>query len=747
MKLNKLIIIIFFALTFNMNAEDKMIHGNVYGTDESGEKIPLIGVRVQWLGSDEGGLSNSNGHFMFDKVEGKKHLVFQYVGYKTDTLHLVDLNKFINHTMTSMITDEVIVERQKPNKIYDSSIEAKETITRQALSHIACCNLSEAFESDPSVSLQYSDPVSGAKRIRLMGLDGKYSQVMVEKMPFLRGLNIPYGLSFIPGPWIESISISKGTADVTNGFENMTGQINVELKKPFIESSLVNAFVDIGGRTEVNATENFNVKQNINSVVMLHASVIPNYSDLNNDNFSDRPKTQSFNFMNKYQFENTAGDRVGQIGVRALYDNRESQLNNVVLDNIVPFSFNIDNSRAELFFKNGYNFGTSNLGMTGSVVYQNNNSMNNFSRYNNEFNLSHYNANFNINYIDGLGTSPTESETVLNYGFSFLYDNFTNQFIDSSNFSSSPKLEYITPGVFANFKYTKLENIDLSFGVRADYNKLNDVFFTPRALLKITPTDKIDIRINAGKGFRYNNAFSENIYLFFYDIDETYLANVMNFQQNKMEEAWNYGITANWNFKMFEKTITINGEYYKTDFINRVIVDQYRYTADYLPQIYESDKTSFSESFGFDVDIPFTDDIAFTSSVRYDNTFFTNQKNELIREPLTSVFKSMTNLYITLPWELSLRTTGSYYGWGKRTLPEGSGYKNFDPFWLFSAQLNKKFESLDLEIYIGSENITSYSILEANTDLQAIGANYIGTDLWGPLMGRNIYFGINWTGF
>ena len=328
-----------------------------------------------------------------------------------------------------------------------------------------------------------------------------------------------------------------------------------------------------------------------------------------------------------------------------------------------------------------------------------------------------------------------------------MYDNFTNV-LNSSSFTSKPGLEYVTPGMYANLNVSSMEALEFSVGIRADYNKLNKVFFTPRALVRFKPNENIDIRVNAGKGYRYNNAFAENVYLFFYDLQETYLSQLMSFSQKKMEEAWNYGVNGNFTFHAFEKLVTLNASYYKTDFINRVIVDQYRYGANYLPQIYESDKTSFSESFGVDLDIPFTENIEFSTAVRYDNTFFTNINDKLIREPLASVFKSLTSVYLTLPWNLSLRTTANYHGWGNRTLKNSDGdFKKFNPFWLFSAQLNKKFESLHLEVYIGSENLTSYSILEDDPDLQTIGANYIGTDLWGPLMGRNFYLGINWTGF
>jgi outer membrane receptor for ferrienterochelin and colicins len=65
----------------------------------------------------------------------------------------------------------------------------------------------------------------------LLGLAGTYTQILTEKRPNVRGIASKFGLSHIPGPWMESIQISKGVASVQTGYEAMTGQINVEYKK------------------------------------------------------------------------------------------------------------------------------------------------------------------------------------------------------------------------------------------------------------------------------------------------------------------------------------------------------------------------------------------------------------------------------------------------------------------------------------------------------------------------------------
>ena len=104
-----------------------------------------------------------------------------------------------------------------------------EVISSAGLCKMACCNLAESFENSASVTVGYSDAVTGARQIRLLGLSGTYTQMLDENRPVMRGLSAPFGLSYVPGQWLESIQIAKGAASVINGVESMTGQINHEL--------------------------------------------------------------------------------------------------------------------------------------------------------------------------------------------------------------------------------------------------------------------------------------------------------------------------------------------------------------------------------------------------------------------------------------------------------------------------------------------------------------------------------------
>src|SRR5690606_38131147 len=129
---------------------------------------------------------------------------------------------------------EVVVEARIQATEVDMFSTAKVFhISTEELMKAACCNLSESFETTPSVDIGFTDAISGYKQIQMLGLTGAHTLITRENIPDVRGLAAITGLTFTPGTWVESIQLSKGTGSVVNGFEGTAGQINVEWLKPF----------------------------------------------------------------------------------------------------------------------------------------------------------------------------------------------------------------------------------------------------------------------------------------------------------------------------------------------------------------------------------------------------------------------------------------------------------------------------------------------------------------------------------
>ena len=284
-----------FFFTLSVVAEVK---GRV--TDKKGEPIP--GANIHWLNTAIGSVSDNLGEFKIQELTGNSRLVITNIAYSPDTVDVVNAHEYLNVTLIDQIQlSEATVVAKTPGTFKSHiSVLQTEKINAAELAKAACCNLSESFETNPSVDVSYSDAATGAKQIKLLGLSGTYVQMLTENIPNLRGISSAYGLGYIPGPWMESIQVSKGTASVINGYEAITGQINVEYKKPISnEIASANMFLSDAGRIEANLTASAKLSDHLSTSILLHGSNELVALDQNGDNFMDMPMIKQYNLAYK----------------------------------------------------------------------------------------------------------------------------------------------------------------------------------------------------------------------------------------------------------------------------------------------------------------------------------------------------------------------------------------------------------------------------------------------------------------
>jgi len=230
-----------------------VVTGTVYGDNQDN---PLPGASVYWLDSQSGTVTDIDGYFKLEKLAITDQLIVSYVGFKTDTLTVRD-TKRIHHILKSDDSenlDEVVVsQRKKSSQLSFLSTQNIMNVSSDELLKAACCNLSESFETNPAIDVNFDNAITGVKQVQMMGLPSPYLLFTEENIPFIRGASQVYGLSFTPGTWVESLQITKGAGSVVNGYESMTGQINAELKKPMTSEMLfLNLFRSFEGRNEIN---------------------------------------------------------------------------------------------------------------------------------------------------------------------------------------------------------------------------------------------------------------------------------------------------------------------------------------------------------------------------------------------------------------------------------------------------------------------------------------------------------------
>lgn len=694
------------------------------------QNLPLPGAEINWLGSNNGTVTDTDGHFSLNREnDHNSKIVVSFVGYEDDTI-TVNQSYLKIKLSEAVQLDEVNVSAQKLVNVLNSRLEVVQTqkMNSGELRRAACCNLGESFVNNPSVDVSYSDAATGAKQIRLLGLSGSYVQMLTEKIPNFRGLASPYGLSFIPGTWMESIQVSKGISSVADGYEALTGQINVEYKKPISSDKLsINLFGSSARRIEGNIDGAFKLNDNLSTMLFGHYENDTKEHDIGGDGFLDQPKVQQVNLFNRWYYRTE--NLISQVGAKYIYEDRQSgQTEAASRGNENPYKIGIITHRGELFTKNGILYDDDRNSSLGIIV------AGSYHDQKASFGRADYDARQGNIYTNVIYETTLNQHHSLKGGGSFNGDWF-NESIGKTDFENN---EFI-PGVFAEYTFKCREKFVAMLGVRGDYHPIDKFFVTPRLHLKYDPCEWIYFRGSIGKGSRTTRVLGENNYLMA-SSREIIIDNHL-----KREEAWNYGISANTFIPTGKKRkISIITEWYYTQFINQVVTDMD--SDPHIVHFTNLDGRSYSSTFQAEVSYEFFRGFTMTAAHRI--TDVKQTINGRLREkPLTSRFKTLLTLSYQTPlkkWQFDV--TGQLNGGGRMPDPDPIQPlwdKEYKPFPMLSAQVTKRFKTWS--IYIGSENLLNFTqkhpIIEANDPW---GENFDASMVWGPVHGRKIYAGLRW---
>lgn len=629
---------------------------------------------------------------------------------------------------------EVVVKAKSGKANYRT--ENMELIGKAQLFRAACCNLGESFVTNPSVDVSYSDAATGAKQIKLLGLSGTYVQMLTENVPNLRGAAIPYSLGYIPGPWMQSIQVSKGASSVKNGYESTTGQINIEFAKPQgTDGVRGNAYIDSNLKYELNADASTHLNDKLSTSILLHYEDRQTSHDGNNDGFMDMPKQRQYNAMWRWAYVSPVW--ISQFSARVMKDERVSG-NSMKHSHGTndPWTATVDAKRYEMQWKNGF---TLNADRNESVALMLHGSIhdaeNHFGKRN--YDLKQTNGYAQLMYETDLGEYHN-----LATGASLNYDRF-------KEYSGNPGISGITgnsvtsetvSGIYAQYTYKLYEKFTAMAGLRYDHSNLWGNFLTPRIHLKYSPSQKATFRASAGKGYRTANAWAENVPLLASGrlwvtgtsrLDPEFGSTDPVPATLFREEAWNYGISASFNLPIADKNLELNAEYYYTDFQKQLVVNLWG-TGIHFGQLYGK---SYSHTLQIDATYPFFEGLSATGAFRY-NDARTTYDGILRERPLTPKYKGLLTLSYKTPMELwQFDITGQLNG--KQRL---YNYEKTPAYFQLQAQISREFRHFSL--YVGGENLTNYKI--KNPIISADNPwspSFDATQIWGPTEGAMIYAG------
>ena len=742
MKTKQLTLITLLLMAFATSAfAQGYIEGTVY-EETDGKRTPLPGVNVYWKIVNEGTVTDANGHYKIPLHETICCLVFSCISYENDTVHHMSEPAHYDHVFHSihMLNEVEIAARQKASFINPIKAIAVQEISSEGLRRAACCSLAESFETNASVDVSYSDAVTGAKQIELLGLSGLYTQMMAENMPNFRGLASAFGLNYVPGTWMNAIQISKGTSSVRNGYESISGQINVDYKRPEpgeSEKLFLNLYGSTMTMTELNFNTRWNVGKNGSMMVLGHANHNFMSMDGNGDGFMDDPMVTQGNIFLRYNYAKNWFE--GMWGVKALkerrfggmeHHNRDSEHN--------PHNFNINTTRYEAFSKTGFIFDRENtsLGFQQQFVFHDLGSSY-FGRTGYDATQTSYYANL---LFDSYLVNDHHKYSV---GASYSYDKYDERLseLQINSDSTFQRIEHV-PGVFAEYVFNDEHHWSVIAGFRADYNSYyQKMLYTPRLHVRFKTHDEFTIRASAGKGYRSPNVLAENSTIFS-------SARHLVFSQEplKMEEAWNYGINLTKAIDIGWRELTLQADFYRTDFVNQIVLDR---DADaHEVRIYNLDGKSYSNSAQIEANCEIFKDFDLTLAFRYNDVKMTI--NDTLREkPFVNRYKGLVTMsYAPGTWQFDFTTQFN----GDSRVPDLSGNATAvahhqdikrSPFYvIMNAQITKKLGKC-WEVYVGGENLTNfkqnYPIISADNPASE---DFDASMVWGPLSGIRAYLGV-----
>lgn len=729
------------SATPSANTTNRTVSGTVKLLDANGKKTPAIGATIRVVVDStianisqqtKGATTIKDGLFTLTNVPNNSLLIASFVGYNSDSIRLSSASSTIEFTLreNSINSSEVLVQADKTS--FSNADVKTELITQKKLEQSACCSLAESFEKSPSVEVTFNDPATGSKTIQLLGLSGLYTQLLTETVPSIRGISLSQGLDFVPGPFIESISISKGATSVANGYEGMAGQINIEYKKPQREIPFfANAYGNSMARAELNLTTAKQLGETWNGLLMVHGSTFNHQTDGNNDGWIDMPLFNKVNVVGRVFHEREVEF---QFVGKALYDEHiGGTMTHGEHANHLTARYDVQTTtrRAEFYSKlalknvfNEYDDRDLALIVSGSTT-----------RLTSAFGDRYYDGNQQTVQAKLIAIKELTESTRMSFGLSYLLDVYDERFMQRPF-----KRTESVPGAFAEITYTAIPNLTLVAGVRADHHSMFGGMITPRAHAKYDVSDFTSIRASVGSGMRVANPVSDNL--------SSYINNRIVFIDSLLrpERAWNAGFSVTTTNETFGIPWTFDIEFFRTQFSNQVVVDLDANVRNV--SVSNLQGSSFSNSAL--AQFTFTPISSFDVALSYRLIDARVTTGGVLQErAMLSPHRVLSTLSYQLKdygWQFDATLIWNSGGRLPSTQANPELYRKaneFPSFFRMNTQIQKRWEAFD--IYLGIENLTNF--IQPNpiiAPMNPLSPYFDASLVWGPLDNRMVYMGIRW---
>ncbi|WP_396138042.1 TonB-dependent receptor domain-containing protein [Flavobacterium sp.] len=738
----KIVFVLFFISSFASAQE--IIKGIV--TDK--KKQPLFGANIAWQNSKSVTKTDENGNFSIEKSTEVSILEISYEGFETQKIIVSSVeNLSIILKEVNNLKEVTISKTKKSTEHSLYKVANVQTMGQKELLKAACCNLSESFSTNPSIDVNFSDAVTGNRQIKMLGLTSPYILITDENIPSVRGASQAYGLSFVPGTWVESIQITKGAGSVINGYESISGQINYEVLKPFNDIPFfLNLYGSQDSRYELNTNFNHKYSDKLSATLFLHGNTRQSRNDMNNDGFLDNPIGKQVNILNRWQYNDAEKGWFSFFNLRYMNDEKQAgQVNfNPETDKFTTNAWGseVNTEKIEISNKTGYVF--------PDMPYQSFGFQNSFQSHKQEsyFGFNQYTIHQKSFYSNLLFNSIiSNTKNKFTTGINVAHDQY-NEAV-ALNFNRDFSRIDNSLGAFFEYTFDNLDNFSLVAGARIDQHNRLGTFVTPRLHIRYNPWNQAVIRASVGRGKRAANIFAENQQLFASNRNFSILNSDGKLYGLNPEIAWNYGVSFIQKFKLLGMSSEVVFDYYVTDFQNQAVVDIDANAQQVL--FYNLEGKSFANSFQAEFSIELIKHLNFKSAYKYFDV-----QTQYTSVQLQRALQAKHRIFGNLSFETHIKEKGQQwkfdvtYNWlGEQRLPNTNsnpvGYQlaDYSPsFAVMNAQITRTFSST-FELYVGGENIGNYK--QNNGIVQSenpFGTYFDSSMLYGPVFGQMYYAGL-----
>lgn len=508
-------------------------NGLITGTISSeGERVPFANVQVD--GTTTGTVASEHGTFSIEAPIGPVTLIVSLVGYEpmkqsfelSSKRHDAVL-KFELKAITMQLNQVVVTGTRTAKKITDSPVMVN-VIDSKTLTQVQACNLSEGLKFQPGLRVETDCQTCNYTQLRMNGLAGGYSQILINGRPIFSPLTGLYGMEQIPTNMIERIEVVRGGGSALYGSSAIGGTVNVITKVPtensysagytYQNTQGTNDHIIAGNATVLSPKSNAGISLFVNNRKR-------GLFDANGDNYSELPALETNAFGANLFYQPAANQKLEinlssiteyryggeMVGPPAHLSQQSEERTHIVLVGNVDYQINFNQEQTS-FIAYAAAQHTDRAHYTGifpddSVAIQT------------HLEAPPYGTSDNTTYQAGVQLNHRVKQflfggtNVLTAGAEFVEDDVFDA-IEAYNYLIDQKTQNL--GAFFQSDWNLTPTVTLLSGVRIDeHNLVDQPLVSPRFSLMYKHKSKLQLRATWGQGFRAPQAFDTDLHIAF----------------------------------------------------------------------------------------------------------------------------------------------------------------------------------------------------------------------------------------